>query len=69
VLFIRVDISCRCPAIIASFKVLQDLSVQIFDNAQELDSEQLVYIVGEDKKLSVYIVPTAKHLLTSSECL
>jgi hypothetical protein len=50
VLFIYIDSAC-CPVITASIKVLKDIVVQTFDNKQQLDSNELAWLLGDENKL------------------
>ena len=67
VLFLYVDLS-SCPTIVASFKVLQDMTLHIYDSAQELDTARLVYLLGDDLRVSrwSHLPNICSHLLNLS---
>lgn len=51
VLFVLIDDS-SCPSVVASFKVMKDMVVLIYDNERQRDNSELTYLLDDERKLS-----------------
>jgi len=67
-LFVNIDsLNSGCPVISASFKVLSDMSVKIFDSKQCRDSNELAWLLGDESKLTRWSqLPNICTFLTNS---